>query len=154
MRPPAAARLLLALALLGAPLASHAGKVELVDEAALRARLARSGPCCVIDARSAASQAQAPVEGAIPYRRDLRINPTSAVVVIADSDARALEIGRAVGAASDAREVYAVTGGVQAWQAASRPAAGAPSGPPLTFVIPRNTCEQGVPLETRRIDRQ
>ena len=70
-----------------------------------------------------------------------------AVIVMADTDARALAVARTLAKASP-HNVYAVKGGFLAWRSvevrlqaqASKP------GSKYTFVVPFNTCEQGKPL--------
>lgn len=134
-------------ALTVAALPSNAATASLRDDAQLTALLAKSPQCCVIDARSAQRRRDAELPGALIYAADLRIKPTSVVIVLADADARALEIARTL-ARSSAFDVYAVKGGYVAWQSveirlqaeASKP------GSKFTFVVPYNTCEQGKPL--------
>lgn len=125
----------------------------LQDRAQLEVLLKEGGPCCVIDARSAKSRKQQPLASALPYRKGLKINPTGPVVVIADSDARALAVGDALSKSNDAKVVYAVKGGFEIWQQVRLPATGEP-GKAMSFVIPKNTCEQGKPLQTLRTDKQ
>jgi hypothetical protein len=134
-----------ALMVLWLPLAAAAVEpsVTLYERARLQAALQAAAPCCVVDARSAKARKVKPIADAVVYRPDLRINPTSAVVVIADSDSEALRIGRALAAASGAMQVIAVQGGFETWQAAMRP--GGNGG--LRFVIPSDTCQQGTPLQ-------
>ena len=129
--------------------APAAAEVSLRDTAALKAFLAGVTPCCVIDARSAAARKRAPLADTLAYRKDLKINPTGVVVVIADSDARAIEVGELLAAGSKAQEVYAVKGGIATWNAAS--IASLFKTRPRSFVIPKNTCEQGTPLQELRI---
>lgn len=126
-----------------------AAEVSLRDTAALEAFLAGDTPCCVIDGRSAASRKRAPLADALVFRKDLKINPTGVVVVIADSDARAMEIGERLADSSKAKAVYAVKGGIATWNAAS--VSGLLKSRPRSFVIPKNTCEQGTPLQELRI---
>lgn len=121
-----------------------AAEVSLRDTAALQAFLASGTPCCVIDARNAAKRLSAPLAETLPYRKDLKINPTGVVVVIADTDARAIEVGKALERSSKAQEVYAVKGGARSWRAATGAAA---SGMPRGFIIPKNTCESGTAIQ-------
>lgn len=121
-----------------------AAEVSLRDTASLQAFLAGGTPCCVIDARNAARRLSAPLADALPYRKDLKINPTGVVVVIADTDARAIEVGKALERSSKARDVYAVKGGARSWRAATGAAA---SGMPGGFIIPKNTCESGTAIQ-------
>ena len=129
--------------------ASAAAEVSLRDTAALEAFLSGNTPCCVIDARSAANCKRAPLADTLPYRTGLKINPTGVVVVIADTDARAVEVGELLAESSKAKEVYAVKGGIATWKAAT--IAGLLKTRPRSFVIPKNTCEQGTPLQELRI---
>lgn len=128
--------------------APAAAEVSLRDTAALEAFLAGDTPCCVIDARSAAGRKRDPLADTLPYRKGLKINPTGVVVVIADTDARAVEVGGLLAESSKAKEVYAVKGGIATWKAAT--IAGLLKTRPRSFVIPKNTCEQGTPLQELR----
>jgi hypothetical protein len=120
--------------------------VVLLGGEALVAALAAGPPCCVVDARPAGTRALRPLPDAIAYRKGLVIKPTAAVVVIADTDENATRIGAEVGRDSNAPRVIAVKGGFAAWKSATAPAQ-SPAGPPsFSFVIPKNTCEQGEPL--------
>lgn len=121
-----------------------AAEVSLRDTAALQAFLASGTPCCVIDARNAAKRLSAPLAETLPYRKDLKINPTGVVVVIADTDARAIEVGKALERSSKARDIYAVKGGARSWRAATGAAA---SSMPGGFIIPKNTCESGTAIQ-------
>lgn len=129
--------------------APAAAEVSLRDTASLDAFLAGDTPCCVIDARSAGNRRKAPLADTLPYRKGLKINPAGVVVVIADTDARAVEVGERLAESSGAREVYAVKGGIATWNAAS--VATLLKSRPKTFVIPKNTCEQGTPLQELRV---
>ena len=129
--------------------APAAAEVSLRDTAALEDFLAGNTPCCVIDARAAANRKRTPLADALPYRKGLKINPTGVVVVIADTDVRALEVGKLLAESSQAKEVYAVKGGIATWNAAT--IAGLLKTRPRSFVIPKNTCEQGTPLQELRV---
>ncbi len=129
--------------------APASAEVSLRDKAALEAFLAGDTPCCVIDARSAKNRKSAPLANALSYRNGLKINPTGVVIVIADTDARAIEVGEILAAGSKARDVYAVQGGIATWKASK--IAGLFASKPKSFVIPKNTCEQGTPLQELRI---
>lgn len=128
--------------------APPAASASLQGEAALAARLTQSPQCCVIDARSAQRRQAAALPGALPYSAKLRIAPTSAVVVLADSDDRALAVARLL-ARSSAHDVYAVKGGLPAWQSVLTrlQAEAAKPGSKFGFVIPLDTCQQGEPLQ-------
>ena len=122
-----------------------AAEVSLRDTAALQAFLASGTPCCVIDARNAAKRLSAPLADTLPWRKDLKINPTGVVVVVADTDARAIEVGKALERSSKAKDIYAVKGGERTWRAATGgPAA---SNLPGGFIIPKNTCESGTAIQ-------
>ncbi len=125
--------------------APAAAEVSLRDTASLHAFLASGTPCCVIDARNKAKQLAAPLADTLPYRKDLKINPTGVVVVIADSDARAVEIGKALERSSKAKDIYAVKGGARTWREVT--AGYASSGMPAGFIIPKNTCESGTAIQ-------
>lgn len=150
-------------ALLAAPClllaASAAAQVSLQDQAQLIRALSAKPPCCVIDGRAAASRKAELQENALPWRSDLKINPTATVVVIADRDQDALDIARALARKHPGKPIFAVKGGLAAWKAASLSllaAAGmdAALGGPVSFVIPANTCEQGKPLQVLRPDKK
>jgi len=121
-----------------------AAEVSLRDTASLQAFLAKGTPCCVIDARNEAKRLSAPLADTLPYRKGLRINPTGIVVVIADTDARAIEVGKALERSSKAKDIYAVKGGARSWREATGVAA---SGLPSGFIIPKNTCESGTAIQ-------
>ena len=129
--------------------APAAAEVSLRDTAALEAFLSGNTPCCVIDARSAANRKRDPLADTLPYRKGLKINPTGVVVVIADTDPAAVEVGERLAESSKSQEVYAVKGGIATWKAAT--IAGLLKTRPRSFVIPKNTCEQGTPLQELRI---
>lgn len=133
-------------------------QVTAKDRQQLTAALTASTPCCVIDGRSAASRKQQPLADALVYRPDLRIKPTAAVVVIADRDLDAMQIGETLARKHPGKQIIAVKGGIKTWQEASHAAAllaagiGIPGGGSRSFVIPSNTCEQGKPLQELRRD--
>lgn len=143
--------LLMAAALLGAAPA-WAG-VDLSGVTELTHALQSAPPCCVIDARSEDSQRQHPLADALRYRSGLQIVPTAAIVVVADRDQEALRIAAILLKAHPGKTIHAVKGGVAAWESVlkslsapqSSQAPGAPPG--ISFVIPRNTCETGTPLQ-------
>ncbi len=134
--------------LCGALLAATSAWAEtkLQDGAQLAAAIKDAPPCCVIDARSKGARALHPLMEALVWRKGLEIKPTGPVVVIADTDQKALAVGRAIEKSSGAGRVLAVKGGFATWRRATAPE----QGMPATFVIPRNTCEQGTPLQTLR----
>ncbi len=132
---------------LGASLAAHAASASLQTDAQLVTLLAQSPQCCVIDARSAQRRNDAELPGALAYREGLRIEPSSAVIVLADDDARALNVAKALAKRSP-HPVYAVKGGYLAWQSVELrlQAQADKAGTKFTFVIPHDTCQQGTPL--------
>lgn len=139
--------LALGSALLGASAAALAGVASLRNDAELFDLLNASPACCIVDARSEKARQLAAMPGALQYREGLKVKPTSHAVVVADSDARALAVARSLAAASR-YEVYALKGGLEAWQAVERrlQAHANKPGSKFSFVIPHNTCEQGKPL--------
>ena len=148
------------LAALCLVLASAAqAQVSLKDKAQLVTALSASPPCCVIDGRAAANRKREVLANALPYRADLKINPTATVVVIADRDQDALGIAHTLGRKHPGKPILAVKGGVATWKAATLSllmAAGmdATMSGPVSFVIPANTCEQGKPLQELRPDKK
>lgn len=135
----------------GAPLA-HAD-ASLRSESQLRLALRVSPPCCVIDARTEAQRVARPLAEALVYRDDLRITPTATVIVVADTDSRALTVAQGLAAVHPGKTVFAVEGGIAAWEAAAGAIAGdPPGGRAFSFVIPKNTCEQAPPLQHLRTD--
>jgi hypothetical protein len=143
-------RLSLAIAVAaGTASAAWGGATALRDQAQLEALLKSAAPCCIIDARPDGVRKLLPLADTVPYRQDLKINPTSVVVVIADSDAKAVEVGDAIAKTSNAKDVVAVKGGAATWRALVGGDPGASAGSAaLSFVIPKNTCEQDTPLQT------
>lgn len=125
-------------------------QVSAKDQAQLADALTAGEPCCVIDGRNATNRQQKPLANALAYRTDLVIKPTAAVVVIGDKDAEALAIATAIGRKHPNKPIIAVKGGLPAWEAASATAAKAffvPGGMSQSFVIPKNTCESGSPIQ-------
>lgn len=146
------ASVLLALAaLLVATGIATAAPVALQDRAELAAALKEGPPCCIVDARPPGTRALRPLADALVYRKGMKINPTAAVVVIADNDQNAMRVGEELARDSRAPKVIAVKGGLPTWEAAIGEGASS-GGVALTFVIPKNTCEQGVPLQTLRAE--
>lgn len=134
------------------PLAAAAAgqRVALHDLAQLEAALKEAAPCCVVDARAGKSRKADPLPDALVYRADLKINPTSAVVVIGDDDRKALQAARDIAERSGAKRVIAVKGGLKTWKEAT-----SPSGlDVLRFVIPSNTCQQDSPLQEFLLEKK
>ena len=137
----------LALLLLGVALSTHAATASLRDDVQLVALLSATPQCCVIDARGAAARKEAALPGALAYRDGLRVKPTSVVIVLADTDARAMAVATTL-ARSSPFPVYAVKGGYATWRSAEfhLQAQASKPGTKFTFVIPHNTCQQDAPL--------
>ncbi len=133
-----------------AALSARAG-ASLYDQSQLKLALKVSPPCCVIDGRTEGQRQAHPLEAALVWSKDLRLEPTGAVVVVADDDQTALSIARRIEVRFHARKVLAVKGGVATWEAVGSTVEN--SGLPASFVIPMNTCEQGKPLQTLRSEK-
>ena len=116
------------------------------------AALKETPPCCVVDARNEIRRKLRPLADAVVWNERTVIQPTGTVVVIADDDRAARTVGRAIEKRFKARHVLAVKGGIDAWDVVVREAQ--EPGMPATFVIPRNTCEQGPPLQTLRSNKR
>lgn len=148
-----------ALGLLLVHSAQAQAQASLKDKAQLVNALSAKPPCCVIDGRTEAKRKSEALDNALPYRPDLKINPTAVVVVIADRDEDALDIARKLGRKHPGKPIFAVKGGVATWKATtlslllSDSAGGSPSGM-VSFVIPSNTCEQGKPLQVLRPNKK
>lgn len=123
--------------------------VTLHNRAQLKAVLEKGSPCCVIDARPEGLRALRPLADALIYRPGMKLNPTAAVAVIAETDEIAMRVGAEVARTSKPPQVIVVAGGLVTWESVTA-AHGAATGSALTFVIPRNTCEQDAPLQTLR----
>jgi hypothetical protein len=109
-------------------------------------------PCCVVDARNHLRRKLRPLADAVVWNEDTFIRASGTVVVIADDDRAAKDVGRTIEKRFKATHVLAIKGGIDAWESivgeAQEP------GMPATFVIPRNTCEQGAPLQTLRSNKR
>jgi hypothetical protein len=139
-----------AAALLGASVAG--AEVSLRGKAELEAALKNKPPCCVIDARAVAHRISDPVPEALPYKEGMTVNPAGPVVVIADTDVHAMEIGRALAGGPKSRvQVYAVMGGFATWQVTAVP--DPTTTMPRSFVIPSDTCQTGPALQTLPAER-
>lgn len=132
------------LALLLSPVSGFAAESMLLDEIALSAKLDQVQDYQLLDARNAEAQRNAPIAFSTRYQKTLPINK-GLVLIVADTDAAALEIAKAIPAVNE-RSVFAVKGGNVAWQRvmAKIPQITSVSG---SFVIPKNTCEQGKPIQ-------
>jgi hypothetical protein len=109
-------------------------------------------PCCVIDGRAPGPRQLRPLNDAVVWHKGALIKPTGTVVVIADTDSQALTLARQIAKQFHAQSVVAVKGGLDTWRDVL--AASQEPGMPATFVIPKNTCEQGTPLQTLRSNRR
>jgi hypothetical protein len=98
----------------------------------------------LLDARSAEAQRGAPIAFSTKYRKMMPIKK-GLVLIVADTDAAALEIAQSIPGAAG-RNVFAVQGGAETWRRVSSQTS-PPSAMPDSFVIPMNTCEQGKPLQ-------
>jgi hypothetical protein len=138
------------LALLLLPTLSFGAEGLLLEEDALSAKLDQAQDYQLLDARSAAAQRNIPIAFSTRYQITTPIKK-GLVLIVADTDAAALEIAKSIPAASD-RFVFAVKGGGQAWQ---RVVAKATLGTSVSgsFVIPKNTCEQGKPMQELKRDK-
>lgn len=144
--------LLLSAVLYVAAAAVHAD-ASLRSAEQLKFALSASPPCCVVDARPGAERDAHPLAEALAWRDGLKIVPTSTVVVVADTDARALEVARRLEGAHPGKTIFAVEGGIAAWESVLAAKAGEPpGGRASSFVIPKNTCEQGTPLQQLRTE--
>jgi hypothetical protein len=125
-----------------------------MDQKQLQHALKASPPCCVIDGRSEANRKKRPLDEALIYRPGLQINPSAAIVVLGDDDAGARQVAADLDTRYPGKRILVVSGGIDTWEAVqvalSREAAsGAPPGA-FSFVIPKNTCESGSPLQKLR----
>src|SRR3989338_1392787 len=138
------------LASLMLPGLSMGAEALLLEENALSKKVEQVQDYQLIDARSPAAQRAAPMAFSTHYGIDVAINKTL-VLVVADSDAEAVKIAESIPAASG-RSVFAVQGGAEAWQRVATRASPVTSVS-KSFVIPKNTCEQGKPIQELRRDK-
>lgn len=129
-------------------------QASLRDEVDLIERLKSNPPCCVIDARPGAARQKHPLADVLVYRADLRIVPTATVVVVGEDNAGALKVAEKLARQHPGKAIYAVRGGVTAWEFVSKALekvqasnTGAPPAGGIGFVIPKNTCESGTSLQ-------
>lgn len=129
-------------------------QAALRDELELIESLKHAPPCCVIDARSAKQRQQHVLTDALAYRPGLSIVPTASVIVVGDDNPGALSVAEALAKQHPGKTIYAVRGGVTAWEfvlkALDKVTASSEVGaPPIggSFVIPKNTCESGETLQ-------
>jgi hypothetical protein len=143
-------RLILLAALAAASTAIWAAPV-LADRDQAISLLKATPPCCVVDARNGIRRKLRPLAGAVVWNDGMVVKPTGTVVVIADDDQAARSVGRAIEKRFNAKHVLAVKGGIETWDKVVSETQ--EPGMPATFVIPRNTCEQGSPLQTLRSNK-
>lgn len=134
--------LLLAMALVSVP--GLAADVQFIEEVALLKIVSNDQDYQLMDARAPEMQQIAPLAFSTRYRLNVPITK-ALVLVVADTDAEALEVARDIPAA-EGRAVYAVRGGFETWQRVIKQAA-SPAAASKSFVIPKNTCEQGKPIQ-------
>jgi hypothetical protein len=137
------------LVLASAGAATAWADVKLMGKAQLVLALQSQPPCCVVDARSEDRRKALPLAEALPYRPGMKVNPTATVVVVADADAAAMKVARALDKAYPGKPIVAVKGGHPVWESIlidQQAASGSVQGS-RSFVIPRNTCEQDTPLQ-------
>ena len=138
------------LSLLLLPILSFGAEGVLLDEGALSAKLDQVQDYQLLDARNAEAQRNTPIAFSTRYQSTTPIKK-GLVLIVADTDAAALEIAKAIPAATD-RSVFAVKGGCDSWQrvmAKASPVTSVSGG----FVIPKNTCEQGKPIQELKRDK-
>ncbi len=138
------------LVLLLLPGLSMGAEQLLLDEGALSKKVEQNQDYQLIDARNPEAQRAAPIAFSTCYR----INVTfikGLVLIVADTDAEALAIAKSVPAAPG-RSAFAVKGGYEAWRREATKASPATSVS-KDFVIPKNTCEQGKPIQELKRDK-
>jgi hypothetical protein len=132
------------LALILLPTLSFAAEGVLLEEGALSVKLDQVQDYQLLDARNAEAQRNAPIAFSTRYQSTTPVKK-GLVLIVADTDAAALEIAKSIPAAAD-RSIFAVKGGCDSWQrvmAKATPVTSMSGG----FVIPKNTCEQGKPIQ-------
>ena len=135
---------------LAAALASTAqAEVQLYDKNQLVSALGANSPCCVVDGRDERSRQRQALAEAVLYRPGLKVAAGDApVVVVGDNDKQARQVGDALAKDQPGKRVLVVKGGLPVWQAVTVALENAPPGGyAIQFVIPKNTCEQGTPLQ-------
>ncbi|MCZ7654018.1 MAG: hypothetical protein M5R42_06535 [Rhodocyclaceae bacterium] len=126
--------------------APAAAEVSLSDTASLHARSSPAArPAASLMARNKAKQLSAPLADTLPYREDLKINPTGVVVVIADSDARSHRDRQGARALQQGEGHLRRQG--RRPHVAEVTAGYASSGMPGGFIIPKNNCESGTAIQ-------
>lgn len=140
----------LLLALLWSPPVSLGAETQLVEEETLLKIVGKDQDYQLIDARSPEMQQLAPLAFSTRYQLNVVINK-ALVLVVADSDEEALAVVQDIPAATG-RTVYAVKGGFESWQRVAKQAS-SPASASKSYVIPKNTCEQGKPIQELKRDK-
>jgi hypothetical protein len=122
----------------------------LLDDDALSKKIEQVQDYQLLDARDPETQRIAPLAFSTRYGINARIDK-ALVLVVADSDAEAVEIARSI-PAENGRAAFAVKGGDEGWRRVTAKASTATSVS-KTFVIPKNTCEQGKPIQELKRDQ-
>lgn len=138
------------LALFLLPGLSMGAEPLLLDEGAVSKKIEQVQDYQLIDARDSEMQRLAPLAFSTRYGINTRFNK-SLVLIVADTDADAMEIAKSVPTVKG-RSVYAVQGGDETWFRVAKKAS-AVTSVSKTFVIPKNTCEQGKPIQELRRDK-
>ncbi len=127
------------------PALAFGAEDALLDEATLSFKLDHAHDYQVLDARGAGAQRDAPIAFSTRYETNAAIKE-GLVLVVADTDAAALAIAQAIAAGGPDRAAFAVKGGYDSWQRVARKSS-ASTSIAGGFVIPKNTCEQGKPIQ-------
>lgn len=124
-------------------------EVQLYDKNQLVSALGANSPCCVVDGRDERSRQRQALAEAVLYRPGLKVAAGDApVVVVGDNDKQASQVGESLAKDQPSKRILVVKGGLPEWQAALVALKDAPPGGyAIQFVIPKNTCEQGTPLQ-------
>ncbi len=138
------------LPLLFLPVPGFGAEEMLLDEGALSAKLDQAQDYQLLDARNAEAQRDSPIAFSTRYQRTTPVKK-GLVLIVADTDAAALDIAKSIPAAGD-RSVFAVKGGSASWMHVMGKALPSTSIS-RSFVIPKNTCEQGKPIQELKRDK-
>lgn len=132
-------------------LAAHPvhSEVQVYDKSQLVSALGANAPCCVVDGRNEASRKHQPLAESLAYQPGMKVaGGTAPVVVVADNTRQAEKQAVALAKDHPEKRILVVKGGLPVWQAALAALEHAPPGGyAIQFVIPKNTCEQGSPLQ-------
>ena len=135
----------LVLLSMGATDLRAAGTASAESREQIARRLRERPECCVIDARGELARMRGSIPFAVQLGSSVTVKKGAFALVVADTDAAALDAAREVARRSDG-DAVAVNGGYATLQALGR-ASTSSSTAPSRFTIPSNTCEQGVPLQ-------